>query len=74
MCLSLGQLVKIISSPPSRTLGVTSVLFYIKVKVAVISDNICCQVKIDSTFTAVNRFVFSNEMFFTIEFITYLLA
>ena len=32
MCLSLGQFAKIIASPPSRTVGVISVLIKIKVK------------------------------------------
>ena len=46
----------------------------IKIKVAVISDNVCCQVEIDSTFTAVTRFVFDNVKFLTIEFVTYFVA
>ena len=66
MCLSFGQLASIISSPPSRTV--------IKVEIAVISYNVCCQVKIDDTFTAVTRFMFNNEKLLTIKFITYLHA
>ena len=69
----IGQLAKIISSPPSRTVGVTSVLLY-KVKFTVISNNICCQVKVDSTFTALTRFVLNNEKVFTVKFITYCFA
>ena len=49
-------------------------LIEIKVKVTVLSYNVCCQVKIDSTFAAVGRFMFTNEKFFAIEFITYLLT
>ena len=74
MCLSFGQLARIISSPPSRTVGVTSVFIVIKVEITVLSYNVCCQVKIDSTFTAVARFMFNNEKFLAIEFITYFLT
>ena len=74
MCLSFGQLASIISSPPSRTAGSNISLIVIKVKIAVISYNVCCQVEIDSTLTAVTGFMFNNKKFFTIEFITYLLT
>ena len=46
----------------------------IEVKVTVISNDVPCQVKIDSTFTAITRFVLYNEEFFTIKLITYFLA
>ena len=45
----------------------------VKIKIIVVLDNVCSQVEIDSTFTAIARFVFYNEKLFTIEFITYLL-
>ena len=48
-------------------------LTVIKVKIAVISY-VCCQVKIDSTLTAVTRYMFNNEKFLTLEFIAYLFA
>ena len=56
MSLSFGQLASIISSPPSRTAEVIISLIVIKVKIAVISYNVCCQVEIDSTLTAVTGF------------------
>ena len=74
MCLSLDQFVNTISSPPSNTVGVTSVLLKVKVKITVILDNVCRQVEIESTFTAIARFVFNNEKLYTIEFIAYLLS
>ena len=49
-------------------------LIVIKVKITVLSYNVCCQVKIDSTLTALARFMFNNKKFFTIEFTTYLLT
>ena len=75
MCLSLGQLAKIISSPSSRTVTRSNLsIIKIKVKITVISNDIHCQVKLYSTFTAVTRFVLYNEKFFTIKLITYFLA
>ena len=74
MCLLFGQLARIISFPPSRTAGVIISFIVIKVEVTVPSYNVCCQVKIDSTFTAVARFMFNTEKFFAIEFITYVLT
>ena len=49
-------------------------LIEVKVKITVILDNVCSQVEIDNTFTAIARFVFYNEKLLTIEFIAYLLA
>ena len=73
MCLSLGQFANTMSSPPSNTVEVTICIIKVKVKITVILDNACSQVEIDSTFTAIARFVFNNEKLLTIEFIAYLL-
>ena len=61
MCLSVGQFAKTILSPPSSTVGVIP-----KIKITVISDNVHSQVKVNSTFTTITRFVFDNEKFFTV--------
>ena len=43
--------------------NVTNYISVIKVKgkITVILDNVCSQVEIDSTFTAIARFVFNNK-------------
>ena len=56
--MSFGQFANTISSPPSNTVGVTSVLLKVKVKITVILDNVCSQVEIDSTYTAIARLMF----------------
>ena len=72
MCLSFGQFAKTISSPPSSTVVVISVLLKSKL---VIFDNVHSQVKVDSsTFTTITRFMFYSQKFFTVEFTGYFLA
>ena len=59
ICLLFGQFANTISSPPSNTVGVTSVLYKVKVKVTVILDDVCSQVEVNSAFTTIARFVFN---------------
>ena len=49
-------------------------LIVVKVKITVVPYNVCCQVEIDSTLTAVAGLMLNNKKFFAIEFITYLLT
>ena len=58
MCLSFGQLAKIISFPPSSTVGDMSVFY-----------SVCIQIEVNGTFPAISGLVFHHEKLLTVKFI-----
>ena len=70
MCLSFGQLAKIISFPPSNTVGVISGFFVVKHEITIFVYDLCIQIEVNHTFTAKSRLVFDHKKFFAVKFVS----
>ena len=69
ICLSFGQLAKIMSFPPSDTVGVISCFVVVKSEFTIFFYSFCIQIEIYQPFTAVSGLVFYYEKYFTVKFI-----